>query len=170
MSRNIIAAIAKPVRAIAAVVALGAGLTGAAQAQDVLVMSEEQILLQSAAGQHIAAEIQRIRDNASVTLDERTEALNTESEALSAETSVLSESAIQQRQDLQERFQNMASEGVELEVERAILRQELIATQNAAIEPVITALAAYVYLLGGGQPDEFAQAALNGDEGGATGQ
>ncbi|MEQ8405518.1 MAG: OmpH family outer membrane protein [Oceanicaulis sp.] len=142
MSRNLIAAVAKPVRAIAAVIALGAGLTGAAQAQQVLVMSEEQILTQSAAGQHIATEIQRIRDDASVTLNERTQALTAESEALNAETSALSEAAMQQRQDLQERFQNMANEGVELEVERAILRQELIATQNAAIEPVVTALQA----------------------------
>ncbi|MGJ3233321.1 MAG: OmpH family outer membrane protein [Oceanicaulis sp.] len=142
MSRTLIAAVAGPVRAIAAVLVLGAGFAGAAQAQSVLVMNEEQILTESAAGQHISTEIQRIRDNASVTLEQRTTALTAESEALNAETSALSESALQQRQDLQERFQNMATESVELEVERAVLRQELIATQQAALQPVLEALQA----------------------------
>jgi outer membrane protein len=142
MSRNIFDAIATPARALAAGLVLGLGLTAAASAQQVLVMNEEQILTQSAAGQHIATEIQRIRDSASVTLQQRNDALTAESEALNAETSALSEAALQQRQDLQERFQNMATESVELEVERAVLRQELIATQNAAMEPVLEALQA----------------------------
>ena len=38
-------------------------------------------------------------------------------------------------------------------------------------DPTITALAAYVYLLGGGEPDEFAEAALlDRDPGGEAGQ
>lgn len=141
MIRQHIAAVAKPVRAIAAALVVSLGFAAGAHAQ-VLIMNEEQILTQSAAGQHIATEIQRIRDEAAVPLEQRSTALTAESEALNAETSALSESALQQRQDLQERFQNMASESVELEVERAVLRQELIATQNAAMEPVLEALQA----------------------------
>lgn len=141
MIRQHIAAVAKPVRAIAAALVVTLGFAAGAHAQ-VLVMNEEQILTQSAAGQHIATEIQRIRDEAAVPLEQRSTALTAESEALNAETSALSEAALQQRQDLQERFQNMASESVELEVERAVLRQELIATQNAAMEPVLEALQA----------------------------
>lgn len=141
MIRQHIAAVAKPVRAIAAALVVSLGFAAGAHAQ-VLVMNEEQILTQSAAGQHIATEIQRIRDEAAVPLEQRSTALTAESEALNAETSALSEAALQQRQDLQERFQNMASESVELEVERAVLRQELIATQNAAMEPVLEALQA----------------------------
>jgi len=140
MSRTSLAAIAKSGRALAAGLVLSLGVTAAANAQAVLVMNEEQILVQSAAGQHIATEIQRIRDNAGVSLQQRSDALTAESEALNAETSALSESAMQQRQDLQERFESMATESVELEVERAVLRQELIATQQAAMQPVIEAL------------------------------
>jgi outer membrane protein len=137
-----IAAISRTARAVAAGLVLGFGLTAAAAAQQVLVMNEEQILSQSAAGQHITSEIQRIRDTAGASLRERADALTAENEALNAETSALSEAALQQRQDLQERFQNMATQSVELEVERAVLRQELIATQNAAFEPVLEALQA----------------------------
>ncbi|MFW5660809.1 MAG: OmpH family outer membrane protein [Oceanicaulis sp.] len=142
MSRNLIAAIAKPLRAVAAGLALTGVAAGAVQAQEVLVMSEEQILAQSAAGQHIASQLQSIRDNASVSLEERSTALTAESEALNAEASALSETALADREDLQERFEAMTTEGVELEVERAVLRQELIATQNAAMEPVLEALQA----------------------------
>lgn len=140
MIRQDIAAIAKPVRAIAAALAFAVGFAAVAQAQQVLVMSEERILTQSAVGQHIASEIQRIRDEASVSLEASSTRLAQESEALNAETSALSEAALQQREDLQQRYQAMANESVELEVERAVLRQELIATQNAAMEPVLTAL------------------------------
>jgi len=140
MIRQHIAAVAKPVRAIAAALAVATSFAAVAHAQEVLVMSEERILTQSAVGQHIAAEIQRIRDEASVSLESTSTRLSQESEALNTETSALSEAALQQREDLQQRFQAMANESVELEVERAVLRQELIATQNAAMEPVLTAL------------------------------
>jgi|GEM_PF-724308 outer membrane protein len=140
MIRQDIAAIAKPVRAIAAALVLATGFAACAQAQQILVMSEERILTQSAVGQHIAAQILRIRDEGSVALEATSTRLTQESEALNAETSALSEAALQQREDLQQRYQTMANESVELEVERAVLRQELIATQNAAMEPVLTAL------------------------------
>ena len=106
----------------------------------VLVMNEERILVESAAGLHIATEIARMRDEGAATLNAEGERLQAESEALSAETSALSEAALQQRPDLRDRFEALTTGGVELEVERAVLQQELISTQQQAMVPVLEAL------------------------------
>lgn len=140
MSRTSFAAIAQSARALTAALVVSLGMTAAAGAQAVLVMNEEQILSQSAAGQHVATEIQRIRDTATASLQERADALAADSEAFDAETAALSEAELQRREDLRQRFQAMTTEGVELEVERAVLQRELIATQQAALQPVFEAL------------------------------
>lgn len=116
-------------------------LTGWASAHgQVLVMNEDRILTESAVGQHIANEIVRIRDQGTASLTAESERLNAEGEALSAETSALSEAALAQRQDLRDRFEALTTAGVELEVDRAVLQQELIGTQQQAMVPVLEAL------------------------------
>lgn len=130
-----------PARAFIAAVAVAAGLAGAAHAQ-VLVMSEERILTESAVGQHIATEITRMRDEGAASLTTTSERLQAESEALSTETSALSEAALSQREDLRARFETLTMDSVELEVARAVLQQELMATQQSAMSPVLEALQA----------------------------
>ena len=140
MQRHIIARIGAPVRAVAAALAITVGLAAMAQAQQVLVMSEERILRESAVGQHIAAELQRVGQEIQGELEPLGESIRQENEALSAETSALSEEAVRQRPDLVSRLQTLQQDAQQFELRRRQAQQELVATERAAMRPVLETL------------------------------
>ena len=140
MQRHIIARLGAPVRAVAAALALAMGFAALAQAQQVLVMNEERILRESAVGQHIATELQRVGQEIQAELAPLGESIRQENEALSAETSALSEEAIRQRPDLLSRLQTLQQDAQQFEVRRRQAQQELVATERAAMQPVLETL------------------------------
>lgn len=129
-------------RARAAFIALllATGLSGIAQAQDVLVMNEARILRESAVGQHIASRIEAIGTEINAELGPIRQQIQTESEALNAETSSLTEEAIQQRPDLMQRFQALQAQAQQFEQLRELRQQELSVTERRALAPVMQAL------------------------------
>ncbi|XBQ15622.1 MAG: OmpH family outer membrane protein [Oceanicaulis sp.] len=139
MKRQFFAALRAPVRAIAAAAVAAVGFAAVAQAQ-VLVMNEAQVLSQSAAGQQIQTEITRIRNEELTPLNEEEGRLLNEQVALATETREMTEAEITARPDLETRSQALLTDTVSLEVRRAILQQELIATQEAAMAQVEEAL------------------------------
>lgn len=140
MQRNFIARLSAPVRAITAAVALAIGFAALAQAQQVLVMSEERILRESAVGQHIATELQRVGQEIQGELQPLGQSIQQENEALTAETSALSEDAIRQRPDLVSRLQTLQQDAQRFEVARRQAQQDLVATERAAMQPVLETL------------------------------
>jgi outer membrane protein len=140
MQRHIIAHLGAPVRAVAAALALALGFAALAQAQQVLVMSEDRILRESAVGQHIASELQRIGQEIQAELEPLGTSIQQENEALTAETSALSEDAIRQRPDLVERLQTLQRDAQQFELRRRQAQQELVATERAAMQPVLETL------------------------------
>lgn len=140
MQRQIIARLGAPVRAVAAALALAVGFAALAQAQQVLVMSEERILRESAVGQHIATQLETIGAEIQAELAPLGQAIQQENEALSAETSALSEEAIRQRPDLVSRLQTLQQDAQQFEVRRRVAQQELVATERAAMQPVLETL------------------------------
>jgi len=140
MKRHIFARLGAPLRTVAAALALTLGVGAVAQAQQVLVMSEERILRESAVGQHIAGELQRIGQEIQGELAPLGENIRQENEALSAETSALSEDAIRQRPDLVSRLQTLQQDAQQFELRRRQAQQELVATERAAMQPVLETL------------------------------
>lgn len=140
MQRHIIARLGAPVRAVAAALALAVGFAAIAQAQQVLVMSEERILRESAVGQHIASELQRIGQEIQGELAPLGQSIQQENEALTAETSALSEEAIRQRPDLVSRLQTLQQDAQQFELRRRQAQQEIVATERAAMQPVLETL------------------------------
>ncbi len=127
-------------RALTAALALAIGFAALAQAQQVLVMSEERILRESAVGQHIATELQRVGQEIQTELQPLGQSIQQENEALTAETSALSEDAIRQRPDLVARLQTLQQDAQRFEVARRQAQQELVATERAAMQPVLEVL------------------------------
>jgi Skp family chaperone for outer membrane proteins len=140
MQRQIIARLGAPVRAVAAALALAIGFATFAQAQQVLVMSEDRILRESAVGQHIATELERVGQEIQAELAPLGQSIQQENEALTAETSALSEDAIRQRPDLVSRLQALQQDAQQFEARRRIAQQELVATERAAMQPVLETL------------------------------
>ncbi len=140
MQRHFIARLGAPVRAVAAALALAVGFAALAQAQQVLVMSEERILRESAVGQHIATELQRIGQEIQAELAPLGQSIQQENEALTAETSALSEEAIRQRPDLLSRLQTLQQDAQQFELRRRQAQQEIVATERAAMQPVLETL------------------------------
>jgi len=120
--------------------AAAAGLAGAAHAQSVLVMNEERILRESAVGQHIAGELERIGGEIQAELTALSDPIEQESERLNAETAALSQETIAQRPDLISRIQQLQQRAAEYERRRQILAQELVITERTAMQPVLQAL------------------------------
>ncbi|MCR9128050.1 MAG: OmpH family outer membrane protein [Alphaproteobacteria bacterium] len=125
---------------MAAALALAVGFAALAQAQQVLVMSEERILRESAVGQHIATELQRIGQEIQAELAPLGQSIQQENEALTAETSALSEEAIRQRPDLLSRLQTLQQDAQQFELRRRQAQQEIVATERAAMQPVLETL------------------------------
>ncbi len=126
-------------RAAAACAAIAAA-SAAAHAQNVLVMNEERILRESAVGQHIASELERIGTEIQSELESLSAPIEAESERLNAETSALSQEAIAQRPDLMGRIQALQQQAQEYERRRQILAQELVITERQAMQPVLQTL------------------------------
>lgn len=128
------------VRALFVALLLATGLTGLAQAQDVLVMNEARILRESSVGQHIASRIETIGNEINAELAPIRQQIQAESEALNAETSSLTEEAIQQRPDLMQRFQALQAQAQQFEQLRELRQQEISVTERRALAPVMQAL------------------------------
>lgn len=139
MKRQIFAAM-RPLRMLAAALALTIGFSAASFAQDVLVMNEQRILRESAVGQHIATRLEAIGQEIQAELGPQQTAIQTESEALNAELSALSEDAIRQRPDLAARYESLQRDAATFEQTRRIRAQELQATEQQAMRPVLPIL------------------------------
>lgn len=131
-----------PLAIFAAAVTLMAISAPAMAQQTILVINEDQILRESAVGQHIATRLQAI----STELDGELRALRTpideEAERLNAETAGITQEAIQQRPDLLQRIQTVSQQAQEFEARRQQYSNELVATERAAMRPVLEALQA----------------------------
>ncbi|WP_107713143.1 OmpH family outer membrane protein [Oceanicaulis sp.] len=139
MKRQIFAAM-RPLRMLAAALALTIGFSAASFAQGVLVMNEQRILRESAVGQHIASRLEAIGQEIQAELGPQQTAIQTESEALNAELSALSEDAIRQRPDLAARYESLQRDAATFEQTRRIRAQELQATEQQAMRPVLPIL------------------------------
>jgi Skp family chaperone for outer membrane proteins len=140
MKNALMSAMTVPARAVTAALAFVIVLSAGAQAQQILVMSEERILRESAVGQHIATRLEAIGQEIQAELGPMTSSLRQENEALTAETSALSEEAIMQRPDLIERLQTLQRDAQIFEQTRQLRTQELAATERAAMQPVLQTL------------------------------
>lgn len=127
-----------PLRMFAALV-LAATASAAASAQ-ILVVDQERALNESAVGRHIAAQLERIGTEMTAEIQPLQAAVRSESEALNTETSAMTEEAIRQRPDLIQRVQQFQEDMRNLEIQGRIRQQELSATEQAALQPVIPIL------------------------------
>jgi len=127
-----------PLRMVAALV-LAVAASSAASAQ-ILVVDQERALNESAVGQHIAAQLERIGTEMQAEIQPQQAAVRAESEALNTEASAMTEEAIRQRPDLLERIQQLQVDMRNLEIEGRTRQQELAATEQAALQPVIPIL------------------------------
>lgn len=127
-----------PLRMMAALV-LAVAAASAASAQ-ILVVDQERALNESAVGRHIAAQLERIGTEMTAEIQPLQDAVRAESEALNTETSAMTEEAIRQRPDLIERVQQFQVDMRNLEIEGRTRQQELAATEQAALQPVIPIL------------------------------
>ena len=130
----------RPVRIIASALALVLGLGSAGFAQSVLVMNEQRILRDSAVGQHVASRLEAIATEIQSELAPQEAALQAESEALNAETAALSEEALRARPDLITRLQTLQRDATQFEQLRRLRAQELAATEQQAMSPVLPVL------------------------------
>ncbi|MGY6626935.1 MAG: OmpH family outer membrane protein [Oceanicaulis sp.] len=127
-----------PLRMFAALV-LAVSASSAASAQ-ILVVDQERALNESAVGRHIAAQLERIGTEMQAEIQPQQSAVRAESEALNTEASAMTEEAIRQRPDLLERIQQLQVDMRNLEVQGRTRQQELAATEQAALQPVIPIL------------------------------
>ncbi|WP_306016251.1 OmpH family outer membrane protein [Oceanicaulis sp. MMSF_3324] len=139
MKRQIFAAM-RPLRMLSAALVLSIGFSAASFAQSVLVMNEQRILRESAVGQHIASRLEAIGTEIQAELQPQQEAIQSESEALNAELSALSEDAIRQRPDLASRYEALQRDASTFEQTRRLRGQELAATEQQAMRPVLPVL------------------------------
>ena len=139
MKRQIFATM-RPLRMLAAALALSIGFSAASFAQGVLVMNEQRILRESAVGQHITTRLEAIGQEIQAELQPQQAAIQSESEALNAELSALSEDAIRQRPDLAACYESLQRDAATFEQTRRIRAQELQATEQQAMRPVLPIL------------------------------
>lgn len=128
-----------PIAMIATAFAL-VSVSAPAFAQNIIVINEERILVESAVGQHIAARIQTISEEVQSELLAARAPIDEEAERLNAETNGLTQEAIQQRPDLVQRIQTVSQQAQQFEVTRQRYANELVATERAAMRPVLEAL------------------------------
>ncbi len=123
----------------AAAVALTAA--GAASAQTtVLVMNSNQVLNEAKVGQHVKERLQAISEEMVAELQAEGNPLDSEFSAFQAEVAALSQEALQERDDLRQRFQDLQQKGVQFRVSEQLRARELVATRVQALRPVREAL------------------------------
>ncbi|WP_421786692.1 OmpH family outer membrane protein [Hyphobacterium sp.] len=130
-----------PLALVAAAVAF-VSVSAPAMAQTIIVINEDRILRESAVGVHIATRLQTISEEMDGELRAMREPIDAEIERLNAETSGLTQEAVQQRQDLMTRIQTVSQQGQQFETVRQRYANELVATERAAMRPVLEALQA----------------------------
>lgn len=131
-----------PLALIAAAVTLMAVSAPVMAQQTILVINEEQILRESAVGQHIATRLQAISEEMDGELRALRAPIDAEAERLNAETEGFTQEGIQQRPDLLQRIQTVSQQAQEFEAMRQRYSNELVATERAAMRPVLEALQA----------------------------
>lgn len=131
-----------PFAIFAAAVTLMAISVPAMAQQTILVINEDQILRESAVGQHIATRLQAISTELDGELRALRAPIDEEAERLNAETAAITQEAIQQRPDLMQRIQTVSQQAQEFEARRQQYSNELVATERAAMRPVLEALQA----------------------------
>ena len=131
-----------PFAIFAAAVTLMAISAPAMAQQTILVINEDQILRESAVGQHIASRLQAISTELDNELRVLRAPIDEEAERLNAETEALTQEAVQQRPDLIQRIQTVSQQAQQFEARRQQYSNELVATERAAMRPVLEALQA----------------------------
>ncbi|MCW5723731.1 MAG: OmpH family outer membrane protein [Maricaulaceae bacterium] len=129
-----------PLWIFAVVATLFAAAAPANAQTNVLVISEERILAESAVGRHIGQQIEALTRQVDEELAAMGRPLQEENERLTAETSALTPEAIQQRQDLMQRIQTLNQQAQQFEATRRLRANELVATERQALRPVMEAL------------------------------
>ncbi len=113
----------------------------AASAQTtVLVMNSNQVLNEAKVGQHVKEKLQAISEEMVAELQAEGNPLDSEFQAFQAEVAALSQEALQDRNDLRERFQGLQEKGVQFRVSEQLRARELVATRVQALRPVREAL------------------------------
>lgn len=117
-------------------------ISAPAMSQTTIVINEDRILRESAVGQHIATRLQTISEEMDGELRALREPIDAEAERLNAETVGLTQEAVQQRPDLMQRIQTVSQQAQQFEATRQRYANELVATERAAMRPVLEALQA----------------------------
>jgi outer membrane protein len=131
-----------PLAIVAAAVAFVSISAPAFSQQTVLVINEDRILRESDVGQHIQTRLQAISEEMDGELRALRTPIDEEAERLNAETSTLTQEAVQQRPDLMQRIQTVSQQAQQFEATRQRYSNELVATERAAMRPVLEALQA----------------------------
>lgn len=117
-------------------------ISAPAMSQTSIVINEERILRESAVGVHIATRLQTISEEMDGELRALRAPIDAEAERLNAETEGLTQEAVQQRPDLMQRIQTVSQQAQQFEATRQRYANELVATERAAMRPVLEALQA----------------------------
>ncbi len=131
-----------PLAIVAAAVAFVSISAPAFSQQTVLVINEDRILRESDVGQHIQTRLQAISEEMDGELRALRTPIDEEAERLNAETANLTQEAVQQRPDLMQRIQTVSQQAQQFEATRQRYSNELVATERAAMRPVLEALQA----------------------------
>lgn len=125
--------------AIAAMALALAPVTAFAQT-NVLVLNSTQVLNESKVGIYVKERLSTISEEMVAELQSEGNPLDSEFQAFQAEVQTLSQDALQERDDLRNRFQELQERGVQLRVSEQIKARELVATRVQALRPVREAL------------------------------
>ncbi|MEE2524900.1 OmpH family outer membrane protein [Hyphobacterium sp. HN65] len=117
-------------------------ISAPAMSQTMIVINEDRILRESDVGVHIAGRLQTISEEMDGELRALREPIDAEAERLNAETQGLTQEAVQQRPDLMQRIQTVSQQAQQFEATRQRYANELVATERAAMRPVLEALQA----------------------------
>jgi len=131
-----------PLAILVAAVAVMAASAPAMAQQNIIVINEDQILRESLVGLHIGSRLQAISEELDGELRALRAPIDAEAERLNAETEPLTQEAVQQRPDLMQRIQAVSIQAQQFEATRQRFSNELVATERAAMRPVLEALQA----------------------------
>jgi len=131
-----------PLAIFVAAVALMAASAPAMAQQTIIVINEERILRESLVGQHIGERLIAISQEVESELLALRAPIDAEAERLNAETEPLTQEAVQQRPDLMQRIQAVSLQAQQFEATRQRFSNEMGATEQAAMRPVLEALQA----------------------------
>ncbi len=124
---------------IAAFAMLAAPVAAMAQST-VLVMDSNRVLNESQAGESIREQLKAISEEMIAELQAEGSPLNTEFESFQAEVSALSQDALQENEEIQQKYVQLGQKAQQFRISEQIKARELVATRIQAMRPVREAL------------------------------